>query len=145
MSTEDVKNQSTAKEPVEHKASTNDLRQKIRTMRIASATLTAVALAIAATLLAAGGTAIIASNIGIESLTGFRLPGGWIVGSTAFLLVIVGGRTYTSMRHREFARRDADRIFQITHSSGFYHALNLKFLTLPLGAGDLPLLHHPGK
>jgi hypothetical protein len=95
MSTEDVKEKSAA--IVEGDIVT----QKIRIMRTATVTLTILELVIAAILLAAGGTAIIASNIGIESLVSFRIPLSSIVGLTACLIVAVGAHTYTSMRHKE--------------------------------------------
>lgn len=101
MSTEGAQSQSETKEPIEHDAPTDSFERKIRIMRNTTVTLTIVALAMAAILLAAGGTAVIASNIGIESLTLFRIPLDSIVGLTACLIITVGARTYTSLRHNE--------------------------------------------
>ena len=101
MSTEDVKIPPAAKEPVEHKAPASNLRQKIIIMRLVTVMSTVMALAAGILLLAIGGTAIIASNLGLESLSSFRVPLDSLLGLTVFFVVTVSARTYTIMRHKE--------------------------------------------
>ena len=101
MSTEDIKITPAANEPTEHKAPANNLGQKIIIMRLVTVMLTVIALAVAILLLVVGGTAIIASNLGLESLSSFRIPLDSLLGLTVFFVVTVSARTYTIMRHKE--------------------------------------------
>lgn len=98
MSTEDVNKRPSPEKSAEQNVPADNFRRKIRAMRIATAMLTVAALTLAAPLLAAGWTAIVASNIGGVPL---GPPLGAMVGLTIVLIIVVGIRTYTSMAHRE--------------------------------------------
>lgn len=96
MSTEGIK-----KDSVKRTVPTDVIGKKVRVMRNATIAFTVLALAVGTMLLTVGVTLLMASNIGLESLTRIPIPWDSIVGLAVLFVAVMSARTYTAMMHKE--------------------------------------------